>query len=578
MSHVSRTFLVTLVFILSLPTLTWAEAKAIPYDTVTVRMRDGITLSTDIYRNSDNKSAPTILVRTPYNKRGVQSTAARFVAAGYSFVVQDCRGRFESQGTFIPYNNEGQDGYDTIEWLQHQPWCNGRIAMWGSSYVGATQWQAAVEHPPGLVTILPTATWSSFYRNLYLGGAVRLSLIATWAGGNSDRPANIGLPTDWDSTLMHLPLSEMDQKMGWSIPWLHGMLTHPQWNGFWTRLELAEQILDLNLPIQHVVGYYDFFSRESVGNFQRMQQLATKRAIRKHQQLILGPWDHGTIGQSQVGDVNFGPHAQWDRDASQIAWLDHYLKPAHIPSDAFPLSPVRYFSMGDNLWQNADTWPPQGFKETPFYLHSDGLANTLNGNGTLDSMRPQQEEPHDTFVADPDHPAPACPVTDSRPLHRATWAPVDQRPTELRDDVLVYTSTRLMSPLTFAGNVQAKLFVSADTPDADWVVKLIDVHPDGFAQNIAVGLIRGSFRNSEHTSKPLVPNRMYELSVDLGPVAARIDAGHQIRVDISGAYFPLFDRNPNTAKGPYSKVSIKAIERVFHHKDAASCIILPVKQ
>ena len=218
MSHVSRTFLVTLVFILSLPTLTWAESKAIPYDTVTVRMRDGITLSTDIYRHSDNISAPTILVRTPYNKRGVQSTAARFVAAGYSFVVQDCRGRFESQGTFIPYNNEGQDGYDTIEWLQHQPWCNGRIAMWGSSYVGATQWQAAVEHPPGLVTILPTATWSSFYRNLYLGGAVRLSLIATWAGGNSDRPANIGLPTDWDSTLMHLPLSEMDQKMGWSIP------------------------------------------------------------------------------------------------------------------------------------------------------------------------------------------------------------------------------------------------------------------------------------------------------------------------------------------------------------------------
>jgi len=543
---------------------------------VGVPMRDGVILATDIYRDPQVERAPVLLMRTPYNKQRAKSAAEQFAAAGYIAVVQDCRGRFESAGNFIPYNSEGQDGYDAIEWLGRQPWCNGRIGMWGASYVGATQWQAAVEKPPGLVTMAPTATWSSFYRNLYLGGAVRLSLIAGWAAGNSTRPATASLTSDWRRTLLHLPLSEVDQQIGWSIPWLQGMLTHPQLDGYWKRVELTEEIVDLALPMQHIVGYYDFFSRESVSNFKRMREQARDPDTRRRQQLILGPWDHGTIGRAQVGEVNFGPHAVLDRTQENLKWFNRFLK-NDSRTVGHVVVPVKYFSMGDNVWHRTTTWPPPRFESTSFYLHSRGQANTAGGDGTLDRTPPAEKETADSFRADPDDPSPACPVTTSRPVMAATWAPVDQRPIEQRQDVLVYTSAAFAKPLTFAGDATAKLFVSANTPDADWVVKLIDVRPDGFAQNLAVGILRGSFRDSERVATPLQPGQVYEITVDLGPIAARIGKGHRLRVDVCGAYFPLFDRNPNTGEGPFSKRKAVATEHVFHDPIRMSRIILPCK-
>ena len=576
MVHRPQSYLVLITTLLAIHPERVDAEPTVQGTTVTVPMRDGILLSTDIYRDPHVDKSPVIITRTPYNKQGMKSAAERFVAAGYAFVAQDCRGRFESEGVFVPYNNEGQDGYDAIEWLVRQPWCNGRVGMWGSSYVGATQWQAAVEQPPGLVSILPVATWSSFYRNLYLGGAVRLSLIAGWARNHSVRPAGITPAADWDATLMHLPLSEVDSKMGWSIPWLKGMLTHPRPDGFWKRLELSDQVIHLQLPMQHVVGYYDFFSRETVGSFERMRKQASHPEIRNQQQLILGPWDHGTIGKSKVGEVDFGPHAQWDNYAANVKWFDRYLK-QDAAALATPFSPVRYFSMGDNAWHTAQTWPPNGFRQTTFFLHSGGNANTLHGDGTLNRKPPTTQERSDRFIADPANPTPACPVTDARPRHRPTWAPVNQQKTEEREDVLVYTSEPLLKPLVFAGNIKAQLHVSADTPDADWVVKLVDVFPNGFAQNLAVGLLRGRFRDSELTTTPLTPGKIYEITVDLGPVAAQIAPGHRMRVDISGAYFPLFDRNPNTGEGPFGQRTMLSTEYVFHRSGAASRLILPIK-
>ena len=564
--------LYSLLILLSVTAVATAEIKV---ETVMVSMRDGVQLATDIYRDDATNAAPVVLMRTPYNKDRAKGAAQQFAAAGYVAVVQDCRGKFASEGVFIPYNNEGQDGFDAIEWIGNQPWCNGRIGMWGSSYVGATQWQAAVEHPPKLVTITPTATWSSFYRNLYLGGAVRHSLIARWASGNSPKPEGATVTDDWNRTLLHLPLSEIDDQVGWSISWLEAMLTHPTPGGYWKRLDLTDDMLELKLPMQHVVGYYDFFSRESVNNFTRMQQLAKDPATRKQQRLILGPWDHGTIGKSRVGDLDFGSEAQWDATAATLDWFDHTLKA--IPNkDATPVVPVRYFVMGENRWHEAETWPPSGHEPTSFYLHSSGRANTRGGDGQLNRAAPSTDEPVDRFRADPADPVPACPVTDQRPLHAAIWAPVDQRPIEDRDDVLCYSTEPLTEPLTFAGNARADLFVAADTADADWVVKLIDVHPDGAAYNLAVGILRGRFRESELEPKPLEPNTTYKLTVDLGPIAAQIAPGHQLRVDICGAYFPLFDRNPNTAEGPFGKSTAIATESVYHTSAMPSRILLPV--
>jgi putative CocE/NonD family hydrolase len=553
-------------------TSAFAEVKT---ETITIPMRDGVTLTADLYRDDSVKEAPVILTRTPYDRTKQKGTGEKWAKAGYIFIAQDCRGKFGSSGDFAPYNNEGQDGYDTIEWITRQSWCSGRVGMMGGSYVGAVQWQAAAENPPGLAAIAPQATWSSFYRNLYLGGSVRLSLIAGWIAGNSPKPEG-AKPNDFNKALLRLPLGEVDSAIGWEMPWLDAFLTHPQPDGFWTRLDLTSRLPELQLPALHVVGYYDYFSRESVDNFMIMQKQARDEKTRQQQRLILGPWDHGTVGKTKVADVEFGPDAAVDLFALQLDWFDRHLK-QDSGAQAKPFPPVRYFSMGDNVWHDAQTWPPEGFTATSYYLRSAGKANTRQGNGRLSREAPTQGEPSDTFRADPGNPTPSCPITETRPPKAAVWGPVDQSATENRDDVLVYTSEPLTEPLTFAGNAEAKLHVSTDTPDADWAVKLIDVHPDGFAQNIARGILRGRYRTSLLKPELMKPGQVYEITVDLGPVAATIAKGHQLRVDISGADFPLYDRNSNTDEGITSSKTTIATEQVHHKPGALSRIVLPVK-
>lgn len=552
-----------------------AETSGVSIVRVDVPMRDGIRLASDLYQKSPADSLPVLLMRTPYNRKNAKPAAERFAASGFHVLVQDCRGRFESEGDFIPYNNEGQDGFDTIEWIRRQPWCSGRIGMWGSSYVGATQWQAAAERPPGLVTMIPTATWSSFYRNLYLGGAVRLSLISSWAGGNSKRPDGVPVPTDWNGIFMHLPLSTTDQRIGWSIPWLTGTLVHPEPDGYWKRLDLTDDITTIRMPIMHVVGVYDFFSRESVDNFVLMQKQAEDLPTRSQQHLILGPWDHGTIGKSKVGERDFGPEAVWDATEENLQWFNRTLKSdSSVRLSALPA--VRYFSMGENTWKESSTWPPEGSHEFSYYLQSAGHANSRKGDGKLLETAPKDDQVADQFRADPANPTPAYTVTSERPINASVWAPVDQSLIEDRDDVLVYTSEVLKSPLTFAGNPQAELFVSTDTPDADWVVRLTEVFPDGRSLNLAVGIQRGRYRNSLMTPETMQPGQVYRMLIDLGPVAAQFPAGHQLRVDISGAYYPLFDRNTNTGEGPFSSATRVATESVIHSGGHLSRLILPV--
>lgn len=562
------------VFVLITLVCCQAAFAEIKTETAQVVMRDGVKLATDVYRDDAAKQAPVVLIRTPYDRTKQKGTAERWVKAGYVFVAQDCRGTRASEGVLAPYNNEGQDGFDTIEWVTRQPWSNGRVGMIGGSYVGAVQWQAAVENPPGLVVIAPQATWSSFYRNLYLGGAVRLSLISGWLAGNTPKPEGVK-PNDMNDALLHLPLSDVDEAIGWPMPWLDAYLTHPQPNGFWTRLDLTSRLPELQLPALHVVGYYDFFSRESVDNFSIMQKQASDPLTRQQQRLVLGPWDHGTIGKSLVAEVDFGPAAALDVAAVQFDWFDRHLK-QDAAAQAKPFPPVSYFSMGDNVWRDAQQWPPEGVAATSFFLRSDGKANTRKGNGQLSREAPAGAQPSDAFRADPARPVPACPVTDARPIKAAVWGPVDQSALEDREDVLVYSTQPLAEPLTFAGNLEAKLFVSTDTPDADWVVKVVDVRPDGLAINLATGILRGRYRNSLLKPELMKPGEVYEITVDLGPCAATIAKGNQLRVDVCGSLFPLYDRNPNTAAGIFGSQTAIATEQVHHRPGALSRIVIPV--
>lgn len=527
-------------------------------------MRDGVRLAADLYPAAGAGKAPVLLMRTPYNKAGVEGTARKYAAAGYHVVVQDTRGRYESEGNFYPYNSEGQDGYDTLEWIRQQPWSDGRVGMWGASYVGAVQWQAAAEHGPGLAVLAPTATWSSFYRNVYLGGTVRLGLVAQAAASLERPPAGTPVGTiDWSRVLLHLPLVEMDRAIGWRMPWLTGILAHNRPDGFWKRLDVTEEVASLRLPVQHVVGYYDFFCREVVGNFQRLRSHVVE-------QLILGPWDHGTIGKTRVGDVDFGPNARLDLAEENLSWFNRILKGSSGSSPH-----VRYFSMGDNTWHESTDWPPPTASPTWFYLHSNGTANTRHGGGRLSRQQPDAE-PADVFDSDPSNPVPAVPAGMGHGTFETVWGPVDQGANEDRRDVLVYATEVLRKPLRFAGPLKAELSVSSNTRDSDWVVKLIDVRPDGFAQNLATGIQRAGYFESPLEFRPTTPGQQYRISVDLGHAAATILPGHQLRVEVAGSCFPLYDRNTNTGEGPGGARVLIARQQVEHAAGTVSGILLPV--
>lgn len=530
-----------------------------------IPMRDGVQLAADFYPAAGMARAPVLLMRTPYNRLGAASTAKRYAEAGYNVLVQDTRGRFESGGNFYPYYDEGQDGYDTLDWIRRQPWSDGRVGMWGASYVGAVQWQAIAEQAPGLAAVAPTATWSSFYRNVYLGGTVRLGLVAQAAAALEPRPAQLPeRPIDWPAALLHLPLSDLDKAIGWTMPWLEGILTHPHPDGFWKRLDLTSEVTATQVPSQHIVGYYDFFCREVVDSFQR-----TRAEVK---QLVLGPWDHGTIGKSKVGDVEFGPNARLDLESENLAWFDRVLK---NKAGAFPQ--VRYFSMGENVWRTATQWPPADARSTAFYLHSDGRANTASGTGLLTKEAPNEEKP-DVFVSDPANPVPAVAAVNGRKPFEVVWGPVDQSETEKRKDVLVYSTPPLVHSMRFAGPIRSELSVKASTPDSDWVVKLIDVSPDGFAQNLAAGIQRSSFRVQEQESLPAQPGEHYRIDVDLGHVAALVGVGHRLRVEVTGSYFPLFDRNTNTGEGPFSGLTRISNQTLEHSAGSSSRIFIPLTE
>jgi predicted acyl esterase len=263
-------------------------------------------------------------------------------------VVQDTRGAYASEGRYVHYNNDDQDGFDTIEWIVQQPWSNGNVGMWGSSHPGAVQWLPAAGRAPGLVAIAPTAAPSSLYHTLYQGGALRLGLTAGAGVVINPPPPGIVAPTDLARFHYHLPLTTLDQAIGWPMPWLKGVVAHSRMNGFWQRLEVSPELNKLDVAAQNIGGYYDLFCGETVENFLRLPRLGKK-------QLILGPWDHATIGKQVVAGVDFGPEAALDVISENLRWFDRFLKST---KDARPFPAVRYFLMGDNIWRTAADWPP----------------------------------------------------------------------------------------------------------------------------------------------------------------------------------------------------------------------------
>ena len=544
--------------------------------TVWMGLSDGVRLSTDLYLPADGEPAPVVLMRTPYGKTGGGKQGRYFAAQGYAFVVQDCRGSGESEGEFYPYSAEGKDGNEAQTWAGTQEWSNGAVGTLGASYLGGTQWLTTPYKNSYVKTMVPVATFSNFYNNLYLGGAYRVNLAGRWCAGRT-APVDLDRSTlDFTKAFLHLPLVEMDEVFGWKIPMLR------DWTGndrasdrYWEAYSVEADFSEIELPMLHMVGLYDFFVADTVKSYVQMSRRAKTDAARRGQRLVLGPWDHGTIGKRKVAEVDFGPNAVLDRNALYKRWFDRYLKSIDNGIDREP--PIRYFVMGINEWRHAFRWPPQATRWVDYFLTSEGRANTVSGDGVLSATAPEQGH-SDTFVSDPARPVPAKGGRDVEPTYTGAWGPFDQSRIEQHPQVLVYTSPPLGEDLEVAGPVSAMLHVESDTVDADVVVKLVDVFPDGFAQNVATGVLRGRFRNSLSVPEQLEPGKIYEWKIDMTHTSNRFLKGHRLRVDIAGSCFPLYDRNPNTGEGVRSKTARTATQRLHHAPAFRSRISLPVTQ
>jgi len=541
---------------------------------VKISMRDGIRLAADIYHPDTPGTFPALLIRTPYNKRnGVKNRGIFFAKHGYAVLIQDVRGRFASEGTFYPMQTEKQDGYLTQQWIAAQPWCNKKIGTSGGSYVGFIQWMPAPFHNPYLVTMLPAVTFSNLYENVYYGGAFRLGLSTSWAYA-------VQTPYGFDlGKLMQklgeinktLPLLEQDKLAGWKVPLLRDILLHPENDQKKKKTQIDNGYASIRASVFNIGGWFDICLNGTLNNYLRMTSANIRPDIRKKQKLLIGPWIHGISRDRRAGDLDFGEKSVLDLLEWELRWFDNQLK--GIKNGIDEEDPIMIFVMGENKWRTEKEWPLARTQYRNFYFHSNGNANTLHGDGTLNTSLPSGE-PADQFIYDPDNPVPS----DTTAYFNAfACGPKDQRLFEERDDVLVYTTPPLQNPIEVTGPVKAVLYAASSAVNTDFTAKLVDVYQDGKAIRLCDGIIRASFRNPGEKPSTIKPNNIYRYEIDLWATSNVFKKGHRIRMEISSSNFPRFDRNLNTGKNFATDTTwVKAEQTIYHSSEYPSCIVLPV--
>ncbi|NOX56107.1 MAG: CocE/NonD family hydrolase [Planctomycetes bacterium] len=540
---------------------------------VKIPMRDGIRLSANVFRPKAAGKFPTILVRTPYGKGGTRGGPGHFFARrGYVFVSQDCRGRGTSEGEWEPFANEAKDGLDTHRWILQQPWSNGKIGTMGGSYVGFTQWAPAPDAGPYLKAMFPVVPLVDPYSDVaYVGGAFQLALMMGWGAAMSGQGNVNGWTRErWNQALRTLPLRTWDRTLGAKVQYLRDWVAHPQFDAYWARSSIRGRGGQITAPMYVVGGWYDIFAKSV------LEHVAAVRAARSGPRrqtihVLMGPWAHGISRDGRVGSLDFGKQAVVDLNAIRARWFDHWLKGQSTDGERWP--PYRIFVMGRNQWRDEPQWPLARTRYTPYYFHSGGSANTLHGDGTLNTVKPGSE-PTDRYVYDPDDPVPTLGGCN---LVHCPIGPHDQTEAEKRQDVLVFTSERLKQEVEVTGPVKVVLYAASTARDTDWTAKLVDVHPDGRAFNLCDGIVRARYRESTTRPTLIEPGRVYRYEIDLWVTSNVFLPGHRIRVEISSSNFPRFDRNPNTGHpfGADAEMQ-KATQTVYHDADHPSHILLPV--
>ena len=547
---------------------------------VAAKMRDGVTLRADIYRPKADGKFPVLLVRTPYDKQWSMSFGLRAAERGYAVVAQDVRGRFTSEGEWYPFKNESSDGYDTVEWAAALPYSNGKVGMFGGSYVGATQYLAAIAKPPHLAGICPTVTASNYHDGwTYQGGAFEQWFNESWSSGlaldTMRRRTEKGMNPFEGSKVLPLisyPVLEGPSSTGVAA-YFTDWLEHPNYDNYWKTISIEDHYADIQVPVFAVGAWYDIFLGGTLRNYVRLQREAGTEAARHGQRLEVTVGGHAGGGR-KIGAVDFGEKLPKDDEETTLRWYDWLLKGE--ANGVEKEKPVKIFVMGKNEWREEDDWPLARAKSTRYYLHSAGAANGLTGNGVLNTVAPAGEKA-DQYVYDPSYAVPTIGGPLCCQALLTGIGPEDQRPAEERQDVLVYTTTAFPRDVEVTGPVSLDLYVSSSAVDTDFTGKLVDVWPDGFAENLTEGILRLRCRNSQEKPELANPDETYRITVDLWATSNVFLAGHRLRLEVSSSNFPRFDRNMNTGEEQARATRmIKATNVVYHDKAHPSAVILPV--
>ena len=547
---------------------------------VAAKMRDGVTLRADIYRPKAEGKFPVLLVRTPYDKTGSMGFGLRGAAHGYVVISQDVRGRFASEGDWYPFKNESQDGYDTVEWAGTLPYSNGKVGMFGGSYVGATQYLAALAKPPHLSGICPTVTASNYHDGwTYQGGAFEQWFNESWSTGLATntlrrRIEQNGHALEGTQTLPLMDYSVLDTASAAGIaPYFTDWLAHPSYDDYWKQWSIEDHYAQIQVPVFGIGAWYDIFLGGTLRNYVRLKTEAGTDAARRGQRLAISVGGHAG-GPRKVGAVDFGDKLPVDGDGQMLRWYDWLLKGEANGTDHE--KPVSIFVMGKNVWRDEDDWPLARAKMTRYYLHSAGPANGLEGKGTLSTVAPGEEK-SDQYVYDPNNAVPTIGGSLCCGALPTGIGPEDQRPAEGRADVLVFTTPAFALDSEVTGPVTADLWVSTSAVDTDFTAKLVDVWPNGFAQNLTEGILRLRYRNSQEKPELANPGETYRITVDLWATSNVFLAGHKLRLEISSSNFPRFDRNLNTGEEQARGTRmVKATNVIFHDKAHPSALVLPM--
>lgn len=554
-----------------------------------VKMRDGTRLVVDIFKPGADGRFPAVLCQTPYNKDGLAKRARWFAERGYVVVNSDSRGRFDSEGQWDPFSPlHKSDGYDLVEWIAQQPWCNGRVGTYGLSYMGWTQWWTATQAPPSLKCIVPEVAPPDHFFNAPYQNGVLVGWALDWAGAMAGRTPNSigkgpygGFADTRDADYRLTPYIELDdrRKHG-GTTWFDTWIRQNTASGdYWRAIayQTPEAYAQVKAPSLAISGWFDANFPGTPLNYLAMKQLGGTPQARRAR-MVIGPWEHIINRSQQAAGVDFGPQAIIDWNGYVCRWFDHHLK--QIDNGVLSDPPVHVFVMGRNEWRAAVDWPLPETRWTKFYLHSGGKANSARGDGTLSTDLPADESA-DHYSYDPADPTPSPAFANGH-----IDGPRDVQTSAARADVLVYTTAPLKEEVEVVGPITARLFAATSARDTDWMVRLIDVDPQGAAALLCDGVMRARHRdpsrdgafNPERLSQ-LEPGVVYPYTIEFWRATGNVFApGHRIRVEVSSSYFPYYLRNLNTGADNIGleTTSVIAEQTIHHDRERASHLILPV--